>query len=63
MDMETTYIVVKNHEDQYSIWELGKDIPDGWESNGFQGSKADCLNHIEEIWTDLKPHSIRDKME
>ncbi len=61
--METTYIVVKNHEDQYSIWELGKDIPNGWESIGFQGSKADCLNHIEEIWKDLRPHSIRDKME
>ncbi|MGR9463070.1 MbtH family protein [Rhizobium leguminosarum] len=56
---DSEYHVVVNHEDQYSIWPVGRKIPDGWRSSGFRGSKADCLKHIAEVWTDITPKSLR----
>ena len=53
------YIVVVNHEEQYSIWPAGRDIPLGWRPAGFEGSREECLAHIEEVWTDMRPRSVR----
>ena len=55
----TRYEVVVNHEEQYSIWELGREIPPGWKAVGKSGSKQECLAHIEEVWTDMRPLSLR----
>lgn len=57
------YRVVKNHEEQYSIWLLDKEIPLGWEDVGKQGNKSVCLAYIEEVWTDMRPLSLRKYME
>lgn len=54
-----TYKVVVNHEEQYSIWPAAKDIPAGWKDVGKQGPKADCLAYIKEVWTDMRPLSLR----
>src|SRR5215813_15043822 len=64
-DREDTsiYQVVVNHEEQYSIWPEYKEIPLGWKSVGKVGSKAECLAHIKEVWTDMRPLSLRKKME
>jgi MbtH protein len=59
----TTYLVVVNHEEQYSIWPDYKDIPAGWRATGFSGLKPACLAHIEEVWTDMRPLSLRQKMD
>lgn len=59
----TVYRVVVNHEDQYSIWPSFKEIPAGWRDVGKQGSKADCLAYIKEVWTDMRPRSLRKEME
>ena len=62
-DEDTTiYVVVVNHEEQYSIWPADRENALGWNDAGFQGSKADCLAHIEQVWTDMRPKSLRDKM-
>jgi MbtH protein len=53
------YLVVLNDEEQYSIWFAGRDIPDGWRAEGKRGLKAECLAHIDEVWTDMRPLSIR----
>lgn len=53
------YSVVLNHEEQYSIWPLGKELPTGWRNEGFNGSKSECLAHIESIWVDIRPLSVR----
>lgn len=58
-----SYRVVKNHEEQYSIWPTGKDLPLGWLDAGFDGSKQSCLDHIETVWTDMRPLSLRKQME
>jgi len=57
------YEVVMNHEEQYSIWLAGRDIPRGWVAVGKHGPKAECLQYIEQVWTDMRPLSLRKHME
>jgi MbtH protein len=57
------YLVVINHEEQYSIWPDYKEIPNGWKAVGKSGAKADCLNYIKDVWTDMRPLSLRRQME
>lgn len=59
----TIYKVVMNHEEQYSIWPEYKAMPSGWTYAGKTGPKAECLAHIKEVWTDMRPLSLRKKME
>jgi MbtH protein len=51
--------VVSNSEQQYSVWFPGRPLPLGWRASGFEGTRAECLAHIEEIWQDLRPLSLR----
>lgn len=60
---ERVYAVVVNHEEQYSIWLEGREIPLGWKAIGKTGSKAECLQYIDEVWTDMRPLSLRKAME
>lgn len=53
------YDVVVNEEEQYSIWQAGRELPGGWRLAGFSGSSSDCLAYIEETWTDMRPRSVR----
>ncbi|WP_394823563.1 MbtH family protein [Pendulispora albinea] len=55
----STYRVVSNDEEQYSIWPADRDVPGGWRDVGVIGSKAECLSHIEKVWTDMRPASLR----
>jgi len=61
-DEKTIFQVVINHEEQYSIWPEDREIPLGWKAEGFTGNKQECLDHIEEVWTDMRPLSLRKKM-
>jgi MbtH protein len=54
-----TYEVVINHEEQYSIWPLEQQVPLGWSKVGIQGTKDECLDYIERVWTDMRPLSVR----
>jgi MbtH protein len=57
------YVVVLNDEEQYSIWLAGRDLPPGWRTAGVRGGRADCLAHIEQVWTDMRPLSLRRALE
>lgn len=59
----TVYRVVINYEEQYSIWPVDREIPVGWRDAGKSGSKAECLAYIKEVWTDMRPLSLRKQME
>jgi MbtH protein len=59
----TIYKVVVNHEEQYSIWIADRENALGWQDVGKTGTKAECLAYIEEVWTDMRPLSLRKKME
>ncbi|MBN1583184.1 MAG: MbtH family protein [Anaerolineae bacterium] len=62
-DENTIFRVVVNHEEQYSIWPASRELPLGWRDAGKQGLKQECLAYIEEVWTDMRPLSLRKKME
>lgn len=58
----TLYKVVVNHEEQYSICLAGRVNPLGWTDAGKVGRKSECLAHIKEVWTDMRPLSLRLRM-
>lgn len=62
-DDNRTYQVVVNAEEQYSLWPADRDLPTGWRAEGTTGPKAECLEHIKTVWTDMRPLSLRRKME
>ncbi len=53
------YAVVRNHEEQYSLWPANRQPPVGWEAVGKHGPKDECLAFIERVWTDMRPLSLR----
>lgn len=55
----TIYKVVVNHEEQYSIYPVERPNPLGWNDAGKSGSKSECLDYIKEVWTDMRPLSLR----
>jgi len=55
--------VVVNDEEQYSLLPLDRPLPDGWRATGFTGDRQECLDHIDEIWTDMRPRSVRLRQE
>ena len=59
----TIYKVVINHEEQYSIWPADRENAPGWQDAGKVGTKAECLEYIKEVWTDMRPLSLRKRME
>jgi MbtH protein len=62
-DDKLIYRVVVNHEEQYSIWPADRELPLGWNDAGKTGMKDECLAYIQEVWTDMRPLSLRKKME
>ncbi|WP_211472080.1 MbtH family protein [Collimonas humicola] len=60
---EDLHFVVKNNEDQYSIWMQGRSLPAGWAVVGEPASKQQCLQRIEQLWTDMTPRSVREHLE
>ena len=57
------YVVVANEEEQYSIWPVDRENPLGWRDAGKSGLKAECLAYVKEVWTDMRPLSLRKRME
>jgi MbtH protein len=62
-DASNTYKVVVNDEEQYSIWFADREPPAGWSTVGKEGPKEDCLAYIEQVWTDMRPKSLRKQMD
>jgi MbtH protein len=62
-DDSTAYQVVVNDEEQYSIWPADRAPPAGWRPDGTTGPKAVCLEHIAKVWTDMRPLSLRKRMD
>jgi MbtH protein len=58
----TTYQVLRNDEEQYSLWPIANDVPEGWHPVGKQGSRTECMTYVDEVWTDMRPRSLREQM-
>lgn len=59
---DVIYHVVVNDEEQYSIWPSGPEIPSGWRRVGVSGSEDECVAHIERVWQDIRPRSVRERL-
>jgi MbtH protein len=62
-DDDRTYRVVLNDEEQYSIWLADRPVPAGWRAEGTEGTRPECLDHIDRVWTDMRPKSLRLRMQ
>ncbi|KOV51427.1 protein mbtH [Streptomyces sp. AS58] len=62
-DQDAQYLVLVNAEQQYSLWPAYIEVPQGWEIAHDEASRQDCLDYIEETWTDMRPKSLVDAME
>ena len=62
-DDSADYLVLVNHEGQYSLWPAFREVPEGWTAVGPQGNRKECLAYIEEVWTDMRPKSLVEAME
>ena len=60
---DRTYRVVVNDEEQYSVWLADRELPLGWRAEGTQGDRQTCLDHIGRVWTDMRPLSLRRRMD
>jgi MbtH protein len=63
MDGDARYVVLRNDEEQYSLWLAGHTVPAGWEQVGQKGSKDECSSYVDEVWTDMRPRSLRERMD
>jgi MbtH protein len=61
-DAAMRFAVVVNDEEQYSIWPAHRELPAGWQLDGVVGTKDECLRHIDTVWTDMRPKSLRERM-
>jgi len=60
---DSLYKVVVNHEEQYSLWPAHRENAPGWRDAGKTGTREECLAHIKEVWTDMRPLSLRRRMD
>lgn len=63
MDDDARYEVLRNDEDQYSLWLAGHEVPAGWHRVGKEGTKDECSAYVDEVWTDMRPRSLRERMD
>lgn len=63
MDDDARYQVLRNDEDQYSLWPVDLDVPAGWHRAGKEGTKEECSAFVDEVWTDMRPRSLRERMD
>jgi MbtH protein len=62
-DENAEYLVLVNHENQYSLWPGFREVPAGWTPVGPKGKRSECLAWIEATWTDMRPASLIRDME
>jgi MbtH protein len=63
MDDDARYQVLRNDEDQYSLWPADLEVPAGWHQAGKEGTSEECSAYVDEVWTDMRPRSLRERME
>lgn len=63
MDDDTRYQVLRNGEDQYSLWPADLDVPAGWTQVGKEGTREECSAYVDDVWTDMRPRSLRERMD
>jgi len=63
MQDDAEFQVLVNDEGQYSLWPVANEVPAGWRADGFRGGRQECMDHVDEVWTDMRPLSLRKHMD
>jgi MbtH protein len=63
MDDDAKYQVLRNDEEQYSLWLADQEVPEGWLAVGKEGTREECMAYVDEVWTDMRPRSLREQMD
>ena len=63
MDDNAKYEVLRNDEEQYSLWPAGQEVPSGWQKVGKEGTREECSEYVDQVWTDMRPLSLRRRMD
>lgn len=61
-DDRSAFLVLVNDEEQYSLWPSFADVPAGWQVVHGEAARTECLEYIEQNWTDIRPRSLRDRL-
>jgi glycopeptidolipid biosynthesis protein len=61
-DEDGSYVVLVNDEEQHSLWPVFADVPPGWRVVFGEAARAECLEYIEQNWTDIRPKSLRERL-
>jgi MbtH protein len=54
------FLVLVNHEGQYSLWPGFAAVPNGWTQAFGLSTREECVAFISENWVDLRPRSLYD---
>ena len=60
-DDTTPYVVLMNIEEQYSLMPKSIAVPNGWKVVK-EGTRSECGAYVNEVWTDMRPLSLRKHM-
>ncbi|MER5892455.1 MULTISPECIES: MbtH family NRPS accessory protein [unclassified Streptomyces] len=62
MSDPTRYLVAVNDEEQHALWQEGTPLPAGWRAEGFSGTEEECVAHVDQVWPDIRPLSLRRRL-
>jgi len=55
---DANYTVLRNGENQHSLWPAFAEVPGGWTVVHGPGRRDDCMSYVRENWVDLRPRSV-----
>ncbi|MYR83679.1 MbtH family NRPS accessory protein [Streptomyces sp. SID685] len=61
-DEDGRFFVLVNDEEQHSLWPTFAEVPSGWRVVFGEADRQECLQYVEENWTDLRPKSLQEAM-
>ncbi|MEV5602555.1 MbtH family NRPS accessory protein [Streptomyces sp. NPDC052299] len=56
------YLVAVNDEEQHALWPAETPLPAGWRAEGFSGTEEECVAHVDQVWPDIRPLSLRRRL-
>lgn len=62
MGTAAQFRVVRNDEEQHALWPAGAALPAGWHAEGFTGSEEECAAHVDRVWPDIRPLTLRRRL-
>jgi MbtH protein len=60
--VEQEYRLVMNGEEQYAVWPVADELPEGWVWAGETAAGSDSAAALAPLWTDMRPASLREAM-